>query len=87
MAIPRRPRAVETELTIIRRLGTWLLGGVFGLIAALITGAASIGWSACAVVAEVKPQSQRLDRIESRLDAANKPTDAPISRPAPKAGG
>jgi hypothetical protein len=78
---------VETELRIIRRLGTWLLGGVFGLIAALITGAVSIGRSASAAVAEVKQQGQCLDKIESRLDAANKPTDAPISRRVPKAGG
>jgi hypothetical protein len=38
--------AVETELRIIRKLGTWLLGGVFGLVAALITGAATFGWAA-----------------------------------------
>ena len=50
---------VETELRIIRKLGTWLLGGVFGLIAALITGAATIGWSASEVVAEVKHQGPR----------------------------
>jgi hypothetical protein len=79
--------AVETELRIIRKLGTWLLGGVFGLIAALITGAAAIGWSASAVVAEVKQQGLRLDKIESRLGAWPRPLDTPVIRPAPKAGG
>ncbi len=78
---------VETELRIIRKLGTWLLGGVFGLIAALITGAATIGWSASAVVAEVKHQGQRLDKIEGRLDALQKPADTPVPRPAPNTGG
>jgi hypothetical protein len=79
--------AVETELRIIRKLGTWLLGGVFGLIAALITGAATIGWSASAVVAEVEQQGQCLDKIESRLEVVPKPLDTPVIRPAPKAGG
>ena len=80
--------AVESDLRIIRKLGgTWLLGGVFGLIAALITGAATIGWSAAADVAEVKQQGQRLDKIESRLEAVQKPLDTPVIRPAPKAGG
>lgn len=73
--------AVETELMIIRRLGTWLLGGVFGLIAALITGATSIGWSASAVVAEVKQQSQRLDRIESQ---AYRGPDQPARAESPR---
>ena len=53
--------AIETELRIIRKLGTWLLGGVFGLVAALITGAATVGWSASAVVSDVRQQTQRLD--------------------------
>ena len=79
--------AVETELRIIRKLGTWLLGGVFGLIAALITGAATFAWSASAVVAEVKQLGQRLDKIESRLEAVQTPLDTPVIRPAPKAGG
>jgi tetrahydromethanopterin S-methyltransferase subunit G len=79
--------AVETELRIIRKLGTWLLGGVFGLIAALITGAATFAWSASAVVAEVKQLGQRLDKIESRLEAVEKPLETPAIRPAPKAGG
>ena len=30
--------SIETELAVIRKLGTWLLGGVFGLVAALKCG-------------------------------------------------
>ena len=50
--------AIETELAVIRKLGTWLLGGVFGLVAALITGAATVGWSAASVVARVEQQGR-----------------------------
>jgi tetrahydromethanopterin S-methyltransferase subunit G len=80
---------IEKELGIIRKLGTWLLGGVFGLVAALITGAATIGWSASAVNSEVKHQGQRIDQVEKRLDAMDQKLDLIISRttPAPKAGG
>jgi hypothetical protein len=78
---------VETELRIIRKLGTWLLGGVFGVIAALVTGAATIAWSASAVVSEVKNQGQRIDKLESRLDTMGKQLDTLIHRTEPKAGG
>ncbi len=78
--------SVETELRIIRRQAAWLVGGVFGLIAAMITGAATIAWSASAVVSEVKHQGQRLDKIESRLDALQGPPATPVGRPAAKTG-
>jgi hypothetical protein len=78
--------AAEKELGIIRKLGAWLLGGVFGLVATLITGAATIGWAASSVV---RNQGQRLDKLETRLDAMGKQLDTLISRtaPAPKPGG
>ena len=66
---------VETELRIIRKLGTWLLGGVFGVVAALVTGAATVGWSASAVVSEVKSQGQRVDKLEGRIDRVEKRLD------------
>jgi hypothetical protein len=78
---------VETELRIIRKLGTWLLGGVFGVVAALVTGAATIGWAASAVVSEVKNQGQRMDKLEGRLDAMGKQLETLIHRTEPKAGG
>lgn len=79
--------SIETELGVIRKLGTWLLGGVFGLVVALITGAASVAWSASAVVAESRHQGERLDRLEARLDAMGKQLDTLIGRTAPKPGG
>jgi hypothetical protein len=79
--------AIEAELKVIRKLGTWLLGGVFGLVAALITGAATIGWSASAVNSEVKHQGQRIDQVEKRLDAMDQKLDLIISRIGPRAGG
>lgn len=86
--------SIETELGTIRKLGTWLLGGVFGLIAALITGAATVGWSASAVVSETKHQGERLeklegrmDRVEKRLDGIDRKLDTLIERAAPRPGG
>lgn len=79
--------AIDTELGIIRKLGTWLLGGVFGVVAALITGAATVGWSASSVVSEVKHQADRLDRLEKRIDGLDQKLDTLISRTAPKPGG
>jgi hypothetical protein len=85
---------VRTELKVIHKLGTWLLGGVFGVVAALVTGAATIGWSASAVVSEVKGQAQRsdklegrVDRVEKRLDAIDQKLDTLIRRTEPKTGG
>jgi hypothetical protein len=71
---------VETELRLIRKLGNWLLGGVFGVFAAMVTSAATIGWSASAVVSEVKQQGQRIDKLESRLDAMGKQLDILVRR-------
>lgn len=68
--------AVETELGIIRKLGTWLLGGVFGLIAALLTAAVSFGWSA----SEAKHQVDRIDKTEKRLDGIDAKLDTLIRR-------
>jgi hypothetical protein len=86
--------AVETELRIIRKLGTWLLGVGAGIIGTMIVGAATVAWAASAVVSDVKHQGQRIDRIEGRLDAMGRQLDAMgkqldtlISRPAPKPGG
>ncbi len=83
--------AVETELRIIRKLGTWLLGGVFGAVAALITGAATIGWSASAVVSEAKHQAaridgleRRMDRLDGRLDGIDAKLDTLIGRTPPR---
>jgi hypothetical protein len=73
--VARDVARIETELSIIRKLGTWLLGGVFGVVAALVTGAATIGWSASAVVAEVKSQAQRSDKREGRIDRMEKRLD------------
>lgn len=82
---------LDTELRIIRKLGTWLLGGVFGAVAALITGAATIGWSASAVVAEAKHQAARIDGLEkrgdlldARLDGLDAKLDTLISRTPPR---
>jgi hypothetical protein len=86
---------VETELRLIRKLGNWLLGGAFGILAAMVTSAATIGWSASAVVSEVKQQGQRIEKLESRLDAQigklddrldamGKQLDALIRRSEPK---
>lgn len=82
--------AIETELGIIRKLGTWLLGGVFGLVAALISGAATIGWSASAVVTEARHQGIRIDKLEGRMDGVEKrlegidrKLDTLLSRPSP----
>lgn len=61
--------AVETELRLIRKVGNWILGVAVGIVAAMITGAATVGWSASAVVSEVKHQGERLDKLELRLDA------------------
>ena len=58
-------------MRIIRRLGTWLLRGVFGLVATLITGAATIGWAASAVNSKVEQQGNRLDALEKQWDALN----------------
>jgi hypothetical protein len=91
--VDARFAAVEQELAIIRKLGTWLLGGVFGLVATLITGAATIGWAASAVNSrvdqhgrvleelrgEAKSQGRRLDGIDAKLDML-------IGRTAPKSG-
>ncbi len=77
---------VETELRIIRKLATWLLGGVFSLVAMLITGAATVAWSASAVVSDVKHQAERLDKLDARLDAIGKQLDTLISRTAPGPG-
>jgi hypothetical protein len=85
---------VRTELKVIHKLGAWLLGGVFGVVAALVTGAATIGWSASAVVSEVKSQAQRsdkfegrVDRVEKRLDGIDAKLDVLIRRTEPKTGG
>ena len=85
---------VRTELKVIHKLGAWLLGGVFGVVAALVTGAATIGWSASAVVSEVKGQAQRneklegrVDRVEKRLDGIDAKLDVLIRRTEPKTGG
>jgi hypothetical protein len=86
-AVAKDLARVETKLGIIRKLGTWLLGGFFGVVAALVTGAATIGWSASAVVAEVKNQAQRTDKLENRLDAMAKQLEILIRRSEPKAGG
>lgn len=79
--------AIETELAIIRKLGAWLLGGVFGLVAALITGAATVGWSASAVVARVNQQDARIDRVERRLEGIEGKLDVLVRRGEPKAKG
>jgi hypothetical protein len=83
---------VETELKLIRKLGNWLLGAAFGVFAAMVTSAATIGWSASAVVSdvrnavsEVKQQGQRIDKLESRLDAMGKQLDILVRRSEPKA--
>jgi predicted RND superfamily exporter protein len=87
---------VETELRIIRKLGTWILGAALGIVAAMVTGAATVAWSASAVVADVKHQGERIDklegrmeRVEKRLDGMDAKLDTLISRtaPTPKAGG
>jgi hypothetical protein len=77
--------ATATELRIIRRLGTWLLGGVFGLVATLITGAATIGWAASAVNSKVEQQGTRLDALEKRLNVMDQKLDTLIGRTTPKA--
>ena len=79
--------AVETELRIIRKLGAWLLGGVFGLVATLITGAATAGWAASTVNSKVEQQGTRIDAMEKRLDAMDQKLDTLIGRTAPKPGG
>jgi hypothetical protein len=86
--------AIETELRIVRRLGTWLLGGVLGLVAALITGAATVGWSASAVISDVRQQALRIDqiegridRVEKRLDGIHSKLDVLVRRGEPKAKG
>ena len=63
------------------------MGGVFGLVATLITGAATIGWAASAVNSKVEQQGVRVDALEKRVDAMDKKLDTLISRTAPKAGG
>jgi hypothetical protein len=82
----------ETELRLIRKLGNWLLGVAVGILAAMITSAATIGWSASSIVSEVrqavsevKQQGQRIDRLESRLDAMGKQLDVLIHRSEPRA--
>ena len=77
---------VETELRLIRKLGNWLLGAAFGVVAALVTSAATIGWSASAIVSDVKQQGRRIDRLETRLDAMGKQLDVLIRRTGPKPG-
>ena len=76
--------AIETELAIIRKLGTWLLGGVFGLVAALITGAATVGWSASSVNSDVRHLGERVDKIEKRLDGIDQKLDILVNRVSPK---
>jgi hypothetical protein len=77
--------AIETELRVIRKLGAWLLGGVFGLVAALITGAATVAWSASAVGSDVKQQAQRIDHVEKRLDGLDTKLETLIRRGESKA--
>jgi hypothetical protein len=84
--------AIRTELGIIRKLGTWLLGGVFGAVGAMIIGSATIAWSASAVNSKVEQQGARLDKVEGRIDQVEKrldridqKLDTLISRTAPKA--
>lgn len=85
---------VETELRLIRKLGNWLLGAAFGVFAAMVTSAATIGWSASAIVsevrtavAEVKQQGQRIDKLENRIDAMGKQLDILILRTESKPAG
>lgn len=79
--------AIETELRIIRKLAAWLLGGVFGLVAALLTGAATVAWSASSVVSDVKHQAQRIDKLEGRMDGIDAKLDTLIRRGEPKTKG
>ena len=62
--------SVETELRLIRKLGGWFVGGLFGVFISVVVGAATVGWNASAVVAEVKYQGLRLDKIEQRQEAS-----------------
>jgi hypothetical protein len=91
--IDARFAAIEAELTVIRKLGTWLVGVGAGLIGTMIVGAATVAWSASAVVSDVRHQGRGLDRLEGRvdavehrLDAMDRKLDTLLSRTAKPAG-
>lgn len=67
--------SVETELGLIRKLGDRLLGVAVGIIGTMIVGAATVAWAASAVVADVRHQGERIDKVEAQLDAMGKRTD------------
>lgn len=67
--------ATTTELGLIRKLGDRLLATAFGAIGTMIIGSATIAWAASAVVADVKHQGERIDRIEGTLDQMTKRMD------------
>lgn len=79
--------SIETELSIIRNLGRWLLAGVFGAVVTLIGGAWTVGWAASSMTSRAEQQGARLDRLEGRLDGIEKKLDTLINRGVPKAGG
>lgn len=85
--VDARFAAVEKELAIIRKLGAWLLTGVFGLVAALLTGSFAVGWAASSMTSKTEQQGARLDAFDKRLDAMDRKLDTLINRTAPKAGG
>ena len=62
--------SVETELRLIRKLGGWFVWRMFVVFISVVVGAATVGWNASAVVAEVKYQGLRLDKIEQRQEAS-----------------
>jgi hypothetical protein len=77
---------IEVELRVIRNLGRWLLGGVFGLVAAILTGSFAVGWAASSMTSKAEQQGVRLDKLEGRLDGIERKLDTLIGRAAPKGG-
>jgi hypothetical protein len=78
--------SVETELGLIRKLGDRLLGVAVGIIGTMIVGAATVAWAASAVVADVRHQGERIDKVDTRLDAMGKQLETLLNRTAPKSG-
>ena len=93
--------SVQTELTMIRKLGDRLLGVAVGIIGTTIVGAATVAWAASAVVSDVRYRGQRIEKVEARFDAMDKRIDqidarldrvgkhleTLLNRTSPKAGG
>ena len=67
--------SVETELSLIRTLGKWILAAFTSIAIVALTGAGGLIWSAATLSGEVKHQGGRLEKIEVKLDKVDQRLD------------